>query len=73
MSSAARRECRGCQGVAVDRAAQRDDAADLVDRGADHREVQPVLAADIAVEHLPDVQAQIGVGQGQALRGALAR
>ena len=52
-------EIRRDQQRPVDRAAHRGDAAGLVDRRPDDREVQPVDAADIAVEHLADMQADI--------------
>ena len=37
-------------------AAQRLDPARLVDRRADHGEVEPVGAADVAVEHVAEVE-----------------
>src|ERR1700757_5258053 len=42
----------GDQHRLVDRAAHRGDAADLVDGRPDDGEVEPLLAADIAEEHL---------------------
>ena len=48
------------QQFAIDRAAHRGDAADFIDGRTDHREVEPVLAADVAVKHLADMQADIG-------------
>ena len=63
-------EGRRQQHVALDRAAHGGDAADLVDGRADDGEVEPVGAADIAVEHLADMQAEIGLGDRQAGGGA---
>ena len=37
----------------VHRTAHRRDAGDLIDRRADHCEIEPLLAADVAVEHTP--------------------
>jgi len=48
------------QEFAIDRTAHRGDTADLIDRRPHHREIQPVLAADIAIKHLADMQADIG-------------
>src|SRR6185437_2995340 len=45
--------------VLVGRAAHRGDPAGFVDGGADDGEVEPVLAADIAVEDLADMKAEI--------------
>ena len=53
-------ERRRHQQFAVDRAAHRGDAADLVDGRPHHGEVEPVVAADIAVKHLADMQADMG-------------
>ena len=55
------------QHVLVERAAHGGDPAGLVDRGADHGEVEPVVAADVAVEHLADVQAEIEARDRQAV------
>ena len=60
------------QQFAIDRAAHRGDAADLVDRRPHHGEIEPVLAADIAVKHFADMQADIGRGDRTALGGAAA-
>ena len=57
------------QQVAVDRTAHRSDPADLVDRRPHHREIEPVLAADIAVEHFADMQTDIGRCRRPALGG----
>src|SRR5688500_15617368 len=43
----------------VGRAAHRGDARRLVDGGADDGEVEPVLAADVAVEDLADMEPEI--------------
>src|SRR5215472_16272818 len=40
------------QQIAAKRLAQRLDAGDLVDRGSDHREIETVDCADVAVKHL---------------------
>ena len=53
-------ERRRHQKFPVDRAAHRGDAADLVDGRPHHGEVEPVVAADIAVKHLADMQADMG-------------
>src|SRR5579871_5884922 len=58
-------EGRGEQERLIDRAAHGGDAAYLVDRGADDSEVEPLLAADIAVEDLADMETQIHLGDGQ--------
>src|SRR3954451_14591842 len=52
-------EFRRGQQLAIDRTAHRGDAADLVHGRTDHGEIEPVLAADIAVEDLADMQADI--------------
>ena len=39
--------------------AQRLDARDSYDRGPDHREVEPVDRADIAVEHVAEMQREV--------------
>ena len=51
----------------VDRPAHGGDAADFVDSRADDGEIEAVLAADIAVEHLADMQAEIHLGGRQFL------
>ena len=58
-------ESGGEQQRPVDRAAHRGDAADLVDRRTDDGEVEPVGAADIAIEDVTDMQAEIHVGDRQ--------
>src|SRR6476646_3093813 len=57
----------GGQQFAVDRTAHRRDAADLVDRRSHHSEIEPVLAADVAVKHVADMQADIGRGHRAAI------
>ena len=59
---------RDKQGL-IDGAAHGGDAADFVDRRADDGEVEPVLAADIAVEYLADVKTEIHIGHGQIAGG----
>ncbi len=54
------------QEFAIDRAAHRGNAADFVDRRSHHGEVEPVLAADIAVKYLADMQPDIGRGDRTA-------
>ena len=49
-------KARRQQHVLIDRAAHREDPADLVDGRTDHREIEAVLAADIAAEHIADMQ-----------------
>ncbi len=58
------------QQFAVDRTAHRGDAADLVDGGPHHGEIEPVLAADIAVKDLADMQADMGRRHRHAVGGA---
>ena len=64
----ARRGTPRSQQFAVDRTAHRGDAADLVDGGPDHGEIEPVLAADIAVKDFADMQADMGRGHRHARR-----
>jgi hypothetical protein len=65
------RDCGGHQDVLLDGAAQSSDAARLVDRRSNDREIKAILASDIAVEDLADVKSQ---DVGLAVRGApLAR
>src|SRR2546430_4848318 len=54
----------------LDRAAHGGDAARFVDGRPHHGEIEPLGAAEIAVEHLADMQAEIHVGDRQAPRGA---
>nr|AAF22882.1 adenylate cyclases-like protein [Bradyrhizobium japonicum] len=61
-------ELRRRQQLAIDRAAHRGDAADLVHRRTHHREIEPILAADIAVEDLSDMQPDISRRGGTAVR-----
>jgi hypothetical protein len=58
------------QQFAIDRSAHRGDAADFIDRRPHHREVEPVLAADVAVKHFADMQADIGRSGRPAIAGA---
>src|SRR5207248_3695600 len=57
------RESLRQQDAALDRAAHRGDAGDLVDRRPDDREIEPLVTADIAVEHLADMEAEIDFGR----------
>src|SRR5271169_503736 len=59
------REARRNENILLDRAAHRQDSADLVHFRADDREVEAVLAADIAVKHIADMQRQINLGRRQ--------
>src|SRR5215212_8508949 len=61
----------GYQDVLLDGAAQGSDAARLVDRRAYNREVEAVLAPDVAVEDLADVKPQVGSGDRQPTGGAV--
>jgi len=63
------RESLRQQDAALHRAAHRGDASDLVDRRPDDREIEPLVAADIAVEHLADMQSEINIGGRQAFPG----
>ena len=58
----------GHQERLVDRPAHRSDAARFVDRRPDHGEVETFEAADIAVEHLADMQPEIDVGDWKVIR-----
>lgn len=49
----------------LDRAAHRQDSADFVYRRADDREIETVLAADVAVKHIADMKCQINLGRRQ--------
>src|SRR5215207_10310668 len=62
-------ERRGEQHVPLHRTAHRGDPCRLVHRRPDHREVEPVRAADVAVEHLADVQPEVDAGDRQPSRG----
>src|SRR5438094_9947269 len=57
------------QHAALDRAAHRGDARNLVDRRPDDREIEPLVAADVAVEHLADMEAEIDFGRRQVVAG----
>src|SRR5437879_5239471 len=63
------RESLRQQDAALHRAAHRGDASDLVDRRPDDREIEPLVAADIAVEHLADMEAEIDFGRRQVVAG----
>src|SRR5438046_152645 len=60
------------QHILLDRPAHGQDPADLVDCRTDDREIQAVLAADIAVENIADVKCEIDLGGRQSGGGALA-
>ena len=59
-------ELGGDEHRAAQRLAQRLDARDLVDRGADDGEIEPVGRADIAVEHLAEMEREIDGGERRA-------
>src|SRR3954447_9098211 len=65
------RERRGDEPALLDGAAERRDAARLVHGRPDDGEVEPLPAADIAVEDLPDVETEIGIGDGELARRAV--
>ena len=56
------------QHIALHRSAQRGDAGNLVDSRTDHREVEPFIAADVAVKHLTDMKADIDICDCDVLR-----
>src|SRR5206468_8646264 len=56
--------------ASVHRPAHRGNATRFVDRWADYREVQTILAADVAVEHFADVQPEVDRRDGMVARGA---
>src|SRR5260370_10151901 len=58
------------QQFAVDRTAHRRDAADLVDRRPHNGEIEAVLAADVAIKHLADMQPDIGRRRRPAIAAA---
>ena len=64
-------ELSGDEDFAAERVAQFFDPGDLVDRGPDHCEIEPIGRADIAIEHLPDMQRQIDADGRQPRRRAL--
>src|SRR5262249_47366248 len=57
------------QYIALHRAAHRSDAGNLVDSGADHREIKPFFASDIPVEYLTDVQTSVHIRDRQVTCG----
>src|SRR5271155_4220460 len=65
-------EARREQQRLLDRAAHRGDAADFIDGRTNDREIETLFAADIAVEHLAEMQRQINVGDGKLVAGAPA-
>ena len=52
---------------AAERLAQRLDARNLVDRRSDDREVEAIDGADIAIEHLAEVEREIDDGNRLSL------
>src|ERR1700756_4704624 len=52
----------GDQHLAAQRFAQRFNARDLIDRRPDHREVEPVNGAYIAVKDFADMQREVDLG-----------
>ena len=61
------RERRRKEDRLVHRPAHGGDPAHFVDRGPDDSEIEPLLAAYIAVEHLAEMEPEIHVGRRQAL------
>src|SRR5437764_7582929 len=57
------------QDAAFHRTAHRGDAGDLVDRGPDDGEIEPLVAADVSVEHVADMEAEIDFGRRQVVAG----
>src|SRR5712671_4128934 len=55
-------ELGGDQHLAAERFAQGLDARDLIDRRPDHREVEAVDSADIAIEDFPDMECEVDRG-----------
>src|SRR5262249_47004969 len=53
-----------------DRTAHRCDAANLVHGRADHGEIQTILAANVAVEHITQMQSEIHVSDGKTFRSS---
>ena len=58
-------KARRKQHILLDRPAHRQDPADFVDRWADDREIEAILAADIAVKDVADVKREINRGRRQ--------
>ena len=65
-------ELRGDQDPAPQRFAQSLNARHFVDRRPDHREVEAIDGADIAVQHLADMQRKIDVANRFANRRSRA-
>src|SRR5215472_7248967 len=63
-------KARRQQHILFDRPAHGEDSADLVDGGANNREIQAVFAAHIAIENVADMQRQIDGGGRQASRAS---
>src|SRR5262249_56673127 len=57
--------------VAAGRPEPRRAAGTPVPRGPNPRKTEPLVAADIAVEHLADMEAEIDLRGGQSLAGAM--
>jgi hypothetical protein len=57
-----RRELGRDQHLAAQGLAQRLDARDFVDRRPDYSEVETVDSADIAIEHLPEMEREVDRG-----------
>src|SRR5262245_42576622 len=66
-----RGEGRRQDDILLERARHGGDARQLVHRRPDHREIKAIDAADVAIEHLADVEAYIASGGGKPLGGAL--
>src|SRR3954468_6810757 len=62
-----RREGRRDQDIPFNRPTQARDPACLIHRRPDHREIKPIRAADVAVEHVANMQAQVDARGWQSL------
>src|SRR5208282_6898782 len=67
-----RDEARREQDRLVHRSAHRGDSGNLVHRGTDYGEVEPLLAADVAIEHDAEMEPKIHIRRRETL-GATAR
>src|SRR5262249_5745004 len=64
------RECSGNQHGLFNRTAHRRDATNFVDCWSNYREIQPLRASDVAVKNFADMQAEIHIGDREAVGGA---
>ena len=65
-------KARRNQDISLDRTAHCQDPADLVDGRTNDSEIETVLAADIAVEDVADMQREIDLGRCQTAFSAAA-